>query len=127
LRRRSRAYIDDDNSGIALDRRRLARSTNPAPRPSRTHWPAISDLHRNLIDYTPVPAGANLAEVMRATIAWLAREGRAAEDDDWHGSLFINWGGARRLVKFTSVDPQASYGGVHSHLTGRGAGELVPR
>ncbi len=77
------------------------------------HWLAISDLHRNLIDCTPVPAGANLAEVMAATIARLAGEGWAAESDGRHGFLFINRSGTRRLVNLTQADPGAGRGVGH--------------
>jgi len=98
------------------------------PVAGRPHWLAISDLHRNLIDCTPVPAGANLAEVMATTIARLAAEGWRAESDGRHGFVFVQAvDGARRLVNLTSVDPQAGYGDGSGHPAGLGAGELLPR
>jgi hypothetical protein len=92
------------------------------PGADRPHWLVISDLHRNQIDCTSVPAGANLADVMAATIARLTGEGWQAESDGAHGFVFVRaTNGARRLVNLTPVDPGASNGGGHGFLAGSGA------
>lgn len=85
----------------------------------RPHWLTISDLQRNLITCEALPAGADLREVLRASLTQCAGEGWQAENDGAYGFVFIAKGSERRLVNLTPADPGACPGSGHAFLAGR--------
>lgn len=87
----------------------------------RSHWLAVSDLHRNLIACKALPVGANPRVALPDTLAQCAVEGWQAESDGAYGVSFVARGSERRLVNLTPANPSNCVGQGHAVLAGRGA------
>jgi hypothetical protein len=96
------------------------RRSDPLADTRRPHWLTISDLHRNVIACTALPAGAELRKALSDALTQCAAEGWHAENDGAYGFTFVARGTERRLVNLTPADPSNCGGQGHAFLAGQG-------